>query len=157
MGKLQFLNDVVIPNKILLQEAKKRKISTTKSEADEIFGLFLEKKKVDEKDLLLDLQTKGVTKKNVKEIMFEQVILSKLMKEMFPDISASNKEVNDFYQENIELFTANGGKIVPLSEVEDKIKNMMVRVKLEKAIRNYVTEVGTKGDVVMYDLATLAQ
>ncbi len=155
MSKLQFLNDVVIPNKILLHEAEKRKIDATKSEADEIFDLFLEKKKVDKKVLLQGLQTKGVTKKDIKEIMREQVVLSKLVKEMFPDISASDKEVKDFYQENIPLFRTNDGKTVPLSEIEDKIKNMIIKVKREKAIRSYVTEVGTKGDVIMYDPATL--
>ncbi len=151
MSKLQFLNDVVIPNKILLQEAKKRNIEATKDEADKLFNLLLDKRKVEKKALLQSLKTNGVTKRDVQEIMQKQVVLSKLVQEMFPGLSVSDKEVQEFYQENIQLFTGNGGKIIPLGEVEEKIKNLMLRVKREKAIRSYVTEVGTQSNIIMYD------
>ena len=147
IDKYQFLNDEVIPAKILLQEAEKRGIKASKEEIENAFSEFVKSSK---KEFMKNIKKTGMTERKIKQLIEEQVIVSKLVQEIIPKMSVADKEIKEFYDKNIAVFTKNG-TIMPFGEVKERIKEIVLKANQEIKIREYVTKLGQQGEVVMYD------
>ena len=154
MNKIQFLNDVVIPNKLLLQEAKKKGITISSVEIEIAFNKLLQEKKISKEEFMDVIKEQEISKKETDQLIGEQVIIAKLVKQIVPELTISSKESNNFYQKNLDAFTNNKG-VMQFEEVNGKIKKMLLKIKRETKVREYVIDLAEKGNVVMYDLLFL--
>lgn len=153
MSKYQFLNDVVIPHKLLLQKAQKIGLSASTDEVEKAFSLLLEKKNVPEETFMQNIKEAGLTKKRTYQLLGEQVIVAKLLKQIISEVRVSEEEAYNFYRENSESFTSDG-KVIPFKDVEKAIIEMLAKVKQEIQVREYVTQLGQEGNVIMYEPLT---
>lgn len=148
MSELQFLNDVLIPHKLLLQKAKKNKITSSANEVDFALTLFLKQKNL---QLESFQQKTDLSENRIRKLMEEQVLISKLVKEVIPPVSITDLEARQFYDSHPDSFMAEG-KLIPLEEVKGKVKEMLFDLKLKILVRKYVIQLAEQGEVLIYNV-----
>lgn len=126
--KENFLEQL-ISEELLIQEAEKLGISSSDEEAEQIFNNILNRSALTEEEINQQLNTKGFNVKDLKDYYKRQLILTKLVNvTVFNKINISDKEIKDFYDENIDMFAAQEGQIHVshiLVETEDEAKGVL--------------------------------
>ncbi|MBU0469972.1 MAG: hypothetical protein KKA62_04600 [Nanoarchaeota archaeon] len=155
--KYLFLNDVVIPNEILLSEAQRQGLEASEKEIESALNVFLEKVNMEKKDFFEKVKKEqGLSKSDINRLMEKKVLISKIVKDIIPSEIVTEEEIEKTYQDNIKSFEVEG-EVLPLEKVKDKIEDMLMKVNKEKAVREYVMELAEKGNVVVHtEFSTLS-
>jgi hypothetical protein len=138
--KAVFLNNVVIPEEVILYQAKKEGISVSKAELNLALAENLEQAKASNPEF---------DEEKVSKIIENQLILKKAARELIeiPVISEANKLA--FYQQNIEVFMQPGAEQT-FDEVKDQIEAYLIQSQSQETIMGYVTQVGLNLDIEMH-------
>ena len=148
--KYLFLNDVVIPNEILLSEAKRKGLEASETEIESALKVFLEKVNLEKKDFLKKVKKEGgLSKSEVNRLMKKKVLISKIVKDIIPSEVVTEENIKKTYQDNIKSFEVNG-EVLPLEKVRNKIEEMLIKVNKEKAVREYVLSLAENGNIVIH-------
>ncbi len=113
----QFITKEMILNKtineeLLLQRAADLGIKVSDKEVKDHVNAILEANDIPEDDFLAQLDEAGLTLDDIYEIYKRQLVISKLIdSELLDQIEVSDQEIEGFYDNNIELFTAGEGEI----------------------------------------------
>ncbi|MEM3373863.1 MAG: peptidylprolyl isomerase [Candidatus Woesearchaeota archaeon] len=95
----------VIDEKILLQEAKKENILVTEEEINTEIQNILAYNGLSETDLINLLKERNMSINDLKNLYQYQLLITKLLnKTILSKIIVNDKEIKDYYDENIELF-----------------------------------------------------
>jgi len=107
----EFLLDVLIDNKLLLQKAAEENIVVTDIEVD--YEISRLKAQFPSEELFNQfLESQGMTMEKLREITIEQIKIKKILdQEAFTGITVTDSEIKKYYQEEIEQFTAKEGEI----------------------------------------------
>ncbi|WP_426348201.1 peptidylprolyl isomerase [Alloiococcus sp. CFN-8] len=122
--------DVLVAQEVLLKKAKEMKFEAT----DEEVQTMVEETKAtyeSEEDYQEVLKTLGFTDETVLDYFEEQIIMSKLLDDMFKDIEVSDDEVKAYYDEHKEEFTQNPGANMAHILVADEATAKEVKTKLD--------------------------
>ena len=110
--KDQTFDDLVL-ERILHQEAKKEGIVVTEKEIkEELTRVQSSYSEENYKKLLKDM---GMTENQLKEQIKTQIIYAALKEKLVADVTISEQEVQQYYQDNIDIFVEQGG--VQLSHI----------------------------------------
>ena len=122
--------DVLVAQEVLLKKAKEMNFEAS----DEEVQTMLEETKAtyeSEEDYQEVLKTLGFTDETVLDYFEEQIIMSKLLDDMFKDIEVTDDEVKAYYDEHKEEFTQNPGANMAHILVEDEATAKEVKEKLD--------------------------
>jgi len=112
VSKETFLNKSYIPQILLLQEAKKNRIEITNEEVQEQIDLLLLQNKLTLEEFEGQLAEDNLKLEDIKELFKTRLIISELMNTTIgSELEVTDTEVQQYYQNNIEEFTAQEGQI----------------------------------------------
>jgi len=96
----------MIIEKLLVQEAEKKGISVSNAEVDAYIETILSENKMTEDDLMQNLEENGMTLEDLKKSFRDQITIQTLLDTtVLLDLEVDDKDVEDYYNENIEQFT----------------------------------------------------
>lgn len=138
LSKIQLLENALIPQMILVQEAKKEGIEVTDEEVTEFVDSEMTKimESMPEEELLAQLDSMGVTLEDLKAdnaIAYRtQLYIQRLLeKSVWSGIEMSDKEIKDYYDNNIAQFKS--GEQVKAShilvETKAEAENILKQLK----------------------------
>tara|TARA_Y100000310_G_scaffold315482_1_gene366067 strand:- start:15297 stop:17000 length:1704 start_codon:yes stop_codon:yes gene_type:complete len=133
ISKEDFLNQSLIPEKILLQEAGKKGIKVDEQEFQEGLQGFLLENGLTEEQLKSSLKENNVDFDDFLENFRVRLIITKLLeKDVSSQIKINDFEIVDYYENNRGMFTAQPGQIRArhiLVETEDSAKELLEELK----------------------------
>ena len=113
---------------LLLQEARKNNVPLEKREIEEAIEELLFMMNTNKQELESELIEAGFSMNYLQEYYAKQILIGKLLNEkVLNEISVEEKEINDFYQNNLEIYEAREGEIRArhiLVNEEEKIKEI---------------------------------
>lgn len=130
----------IIVRELLVQEAENKNVAISDERKDELFNEQIEniknQNKMTEDDLLNALKQQGISSlDSFKEIFLSQnekaILISELQKSIIDPITVSDKEVKDYYDENMDKYT-NKEQVTAshiLVEEEDTAKEVLKKLK----------------------------
>lgn len=145
-----FLNDVLIPETLLVQEAKRLDFEVSKKDIAKILSLFTSQNGLTEEAFFETMKERGLKKRTVKRFIEEQAIIAKLLSGVILDGKVSEQEALDFYLKNSKDIKDEAGKLLSFEESKERIGIMLLNVNRELAIRKYVTQLAGAGTVLLY-------
>jgi len=95
----------MIDEHLLLSKAEELGIVVTEEEIEASINNILVQNNLDMNQLIQNLEIQGLTLEALKELFEKQIMINKLLtEEIFVGIEVSDEEVNQYYEENLELF-----------------------------------------------------
>jgi parvulin-like peptidyl-prolyl isomerase len=95
----QVLN-LTITDKLLLQEAARKGISTSSTEVNSLINEIMVQNNIDENALKTDLNAKNISYDYLLEMYKNTLTINKLINESFSNLTLSDEELQAFYDEN---------------------------------------------------------
>ena len=121
LTKERFLEDSLIPYKLLLQEASKRGITAGQDEVNNMVSQVLETSGMTQEEFNEQLRMQNVTYEEFMVQTREQIVITKLLNESISSVNITDSEVKEFYDSNKELFQTGNNTYQPFSEAKDRI------------------------------------
>ncbi len=152
LSRLQLLEDAMIPQLLLVQEAKEQGVEVSDEEVEEFIDAEMEKvmQALPEEQLQAELDKLGVTIDDLKydnKIAYRtQLYIERLLdKVVWSDIEVSEKEITDYYENNPEMFMT--GEQVRAShilvETEEEAEDMLKYLEQGKDFAELAGEYST--------------
>jgi thiol-disulfide isomerase/thioredoxin len=135
LTEMKFLNDTLIPQKILLQEAAKQSITVTDSEIEEMIASIISMSGITKEDLESQLKQQNMTYEDFKQMSKEQLIITKLLNATVPIMKVTDQEAKDFYNSNKDLFATSNTTFTKFEEVKAKIIEYLANQKFMEQVR----------------------
>lgn len=142
LSKMQLLENALIPQMVLVQEAKKEGIEVTDEEVTEFVDSEMAKimESMPEEQLLAQLNSMGVTLEDLKsdnEVAYRtQLYIQRLLeKSVWSGIEVSDKEVQDYYDNNIVQF-----------KTEEQVKASHILVETESEAEKILSQLKSGSD-----------
>jgi len=92
--------NLTITDKLLLQEAAKKGITTSNEEVSNLINEIMSQNNINEEELKKDLALKNVSYEFLVGVYKNTLTINKLVDSYFSNITVSDKEVREFYNEN---------------------------------------------------------
>ncbi len=110
--KEDFLNQSLVPEKILLQEAGKKGVKVSEQELQDGLREFLIENTMTEEQLRSKLESDGVDFESFRDNFKTRLIITKLLdEEVVSQIKINDFEIIDYYESNSDKFIAKPGQI----------------------------------------------
>lgn len=132
--------DELVTEKLLLQEAKKRKIDVSRAEANEEYRLILDLNGLTEDGLREQLGSNGVTLEYFQEYFRRNFIISKLVDSIVEEVVISDEEINFFYVQNLAEFES---RDIPLDEAREDIRTYLAQTNAQTAFEDLLNTLRT--------------
>lgn len=133
--------DTMITNDLIMQEAKKEKVTVTKEEIDTQLSQITENLKASGQDLDSALAARGMSKSDLDYQLRLQILVQKMAGK---DIKVEDKEIEDYFKAN----TASYPKNQKLDDtLKTQIKKDLESSKLNEAIQTWVTNLKTNAKI----------
>ncbi len=111
---------------LLLQEAEKEGLTATDQEVEDLINSILEESNMSYDDFVSRLASQGISIDYVRSVYKNQMIIDKVLNQtVFKGIEVSEQEIENYYEENKDLFTG--------TPDQAKVRHILV------AIDNYTT------------------
>lgn len=123
--------DSLITKTLILQEAKKQKVSVTDEEVNKEISQIEETVKSQGQNLDQLLIAQGMTKNDLIEQIRTQKLVEKIVGK---DIKITDEEIKNYFEENKSSFP----KDKKLEEVEEDIKKQLEQEKLSEKIQTWI-------------------
>jgi len=149
MSKSGYLNSSMIPQVLLLQEARKQGISydraATQTRLDEMLV---------QNEITIDVITKAIEEKNITmdtylDILSKKLAIADLLNRTMPYAEPTDKDIEIFYNENKGLLFTQEGKTVPLSEVKEAIAQALQSQQQKAAIDELLNKLRADAKIVI--------
>lgn len=135
--------DVLITKTLISQEASKRNIIVSNKDIDEETKRIENSLKKQGQDLNTLLSSQGMSRAEFTEQIKIQVLVKKLLADK---IKITDKEVNDYYQKNIDSLP----KDIEEKKLKEEIKSQLEQQKLSQESNTFVTDLRSKAKINYY-------
>jgi parvulin-like peptidyl-prolyl isomerase len=132
--------DNLITNTLILQEAKKEKVTVTSQEISDQINKISDNLKTSGQDLDSALAAQGMTRKDLEDQVKLQLLVQKMAGK---DITVSDQEISDYFKTN----SASYPKGTKLADVKDEISSTLKDQKLNDAITTWIQNIKTKAKI----------
>lgn len=140
--KESFLNESIIPQRLVLQEANKNGITTTDAEVELLFNDFLEERGVSLEEFEESLNEQGIGIEEVKTSFRDNIIITKLINQtLFSGIEVTESEIRKFYAEHDEL------ENISYDIIKESIRNQLIYSKQSRALETYLEQLRKDADI----------
>lgn len=142
----QFLNESIIPQKLLLQAAVKSNIVLSDKQVDEVVNALLEANGLTQKDLETELKGQGLTIADFKETYRTRLTIASYLNEtIFSDIKITDKEIKDSYASGpFAQFN------LSIKEATPYIQSQLLETKQEKALNEHIALLRSQSSIEIY-------
>jgi len=147
ISKEQFLEQTIIPQKLMLQEAKKQGHQVTQEELDKEMEFFMKNAGMDEAQLNEKLAESGVNKDELVEAMENRILLMKYMNKQLEGIAVTEEEIVGFYQQNQAQIVAQYGEQGTIQQLAPLIQQQLLAQKQQNAVISMVTELKNNANI----------
>jgi parvulin-like peptidyl-prolyl isomerase len=149
--KAQFLNETVIPQALVLQEADRRGIEVTEEEIQAFVQGVLAAQNMSEEALDAQLEANGLTRAGFMDMVEKRLRLNRLLEKDLPPPEATEEEIASFFEINRGYFTATYGNIT-LQDARDGIRQYLILQKQQLAIQEYVARLRANATIIVGEL-----
>ncbi len=148
--KLLVTNEDILDEKIteilLLQEAEKQDITSTKEEATETINEAIKESEMSEEEFKERLVSLGVSRSYLDDYYRKQLIISKLLNEtLFKKIIISDSEIEQFYENN-ELALQD----ITFEDSKEDIEELLLSEKKKSAYLAYLNQLKARADIEIF-------
>jgi foldase protein PrsA len=132
--------DNLVTNSLILQEAKKEKITVSQTDINAQLTKITDSLKSSGQDLNTALAAQGMTKQD----LLDQIKLQLLVQKMAgKDITVSDTEISDYYKQNQSSYPKN----TKLEDVKDQIKSDLQSQKLNQSVSSWIANLKSKAKI----------
>lgn len=145
----RYVLDKLIREKIIRQKAGSLGVNVREEEITERLEIIIQKtEEVDNrKELMERLKKDRRTLDDLKEEIHNKLLREKLREEVLGNVSISEGEISDYYDENRDSFRDKDGEIRALSEVKDHIREKLRTDRKDLLWRKWLKEAIKTADV----------
>lgn len=136
--------DNLITNSLVLQEAKKEKVTVSQSEIDGQINKITDNLKASGQDLNSALAAQGMTKADLTDQVKLQLLVQKMAGK---DITVTDQEISDYFKQNQSTYPK-GQKLD--QTLKDQIKSDLTQQKTNAAIQTWLANLKTKAKINYY-------
>lgn len=141
-----FLNQSMIPEVLLLQEAKKQNIKVSRSETEQFISDFLAQSDMTKEEFEEQIKAQGMDYDGFVDFYSERLTVVKLLNRTVGVPEVTDEELRQFYDDNMASFSA-GNQTFDYEDIKDQIKTLLVNQKQQEEIANYMAELRDKADI----------
>jgi|GEM_PF-4931796 len=135
--KLQFLNDTIIPQTLILQEAAKRGITTDEEEMQRTLQDILSSNGMTLEQFKAKLSTAGLTDADLQRLLEKRIIINKVLNATLEPPTVTDEEVRAFFEANKGYLVSTYGNIT-LAAAAPSIRSYLFTQKNLLALQQYV-------------------
>ncbi len=132
MTKDIFLENSLISEELLMQEAEKEGISADDREVEFYINNLIASIGITENEFILDLESQGLSLEDIKEAYMRKITIAKLLEDKISsNIIITDKEIREYYENNKEYYSAKQGQIRVshiLVKTEDEAKAALKKI-----------------------------
>jgi parvulin-like peptidyl-prolyl isomerase len=141
----------IIIQRLLLEEADKRGITSDKEEVETMIGISLAMQGATLDDLKENLVLLEMDYDKFINQYIDHLKIIKLSKELVGPVEVSESEALAFYQENDQLFQQPDGSTISFDDVKTEIKEFLKQNSEEEVFGRYMIDLRENADVEIYD------
>ena len=146
--KERFLEETLISEVVILQQAKNDGIEVTEQEIETFLKESREQNGMSEEDFNQNLQNQGLELTELKDYLYKQLVSFKLLNStIFKEIEVTEQEIETIYQSNKEIFDMQNQTY---GDVKKDIENMLLTEKQTTATRLYIDGLIATADIEIY-------
>ena len=138
--------ELLMTNEIIRQEAAAQKIELTDEELDAEYKEYAEFYGGEEA-LLESLATFNMTKDDIINDITTYLLTVKLIKK---DITLTDEEIQDYYEENKDSYTTEDGKQLAFEDVKADVKEALLEERIDAEYSTWLDEKFEQYDVKTY-------
>lgn len=148
ISKKEFLNNIIIPQVLILQESKKLGINVSDKEVNTEFQNYKESSRRSEQEFNEYIKNLGLDQKTAKELIKEALILEKTSNAIVPeDPKISDEEIKKFYDLNKDYFTKINSN---LQDAREFIKEEITSEKKQDKLDQYLLKTAAEKKITIY-------
>lgn len=133
--------DNLVTNSLVLQEAKKEKVTVTEAEITAQINKITDNLKSSGQDLDSALAAQGMTKADLHDQVKLQLLVQKMAGK---DITVSDQEISDYFKQNQSTYPK-GQKLD--QTLKDQIKDTLTQQKTTDAIQTWIASLKSKAKI----------
>ena len=144
-----YVLEKLIEEELILQKAESRGIEVKDREIETRLSTIIDRtKEVTNKEELIErLKKDQRTLDDLKEEIRRKLFREKLRQEIVGGTKVSKSEIHNYYEENRDSFRGNDGKVKPLSEVKDHIRETLKMDKKEELWQKWLTKAKKEAEI----------
>ncbi|HWA52469.1 MAG TPA: SurA N-terminal domain-containing protein [Patescibacteria group bacterium] len=136
----QSVLDNLVTNDLILQEAKKEKVTVTQSEINDQITQITDNLKSQGEDLNTALAAQGMTQKDLQDQVKLQLLVQKMAGK---SVTVSDQEISDYFNQNKSTYP----KGATLASEQADIKNTLQQQKLQQAESTFIDGLKSKAKI----------
>jgi len=142
---MQLINDSLVPQLLLLQDAAKRGIIVSDQELNDYIVQALKSGGTTQQDLEKNLAKAGITFEDFSRFVRTQLTIEALKKQLIDEakLSLSETELNAFYEKNKNQLPAN----ISIDDAKKLIVDFLSKQKQDEYVIQYVAKLRSTADV----------
>lgn len=142
----------LVSQELLVQETENRDIEATDEEVNETLTSLAEQNGLaSSEEFLAALKEQGLSEEEVKEQVATQVKVDKLIAEESGEAEASEKELQEFYEQmQAQQKEMGGEELPPFEDIETELEAQLVQQKENEAVQALVAELREGADVTIH-------
>ena len=144
-----YVLDIMIEEKLIIQKAEARGINITEAEINSRLETIInETKEVSNREELLErLQKDRRNLHDLKEEIYRKLIREKLKEMVTKDVTIKADEVASYYEKNRDSFRGKDGEVKPLSRVRDHVRERLKEDRREEFWRKWLEKTKERADI----------
>lgn len=144
-----YVLEKLIEEELILQKAESRGIEVKEREIENRLTTIINRtKEVSNKEELSEkLEKDQRTLEDLKEEIRRKLVREKLRSEIVGKVKVSESEVRNYYEKNRDSFRGNDGKVKPLPEVKDHIRETLKMDKKEELWQNWLRKAKKEAEI----------
>ena len=146
--ELQFLNDTIIPQTLILQEAKKRGLTASEEDMQQALQDILAANGVTLEQFKAKLDSFGLPDADFQRLLEKRVIINKLLNDTLDRQIVTEEEVKAFFEINRAYFTSTYGNIT-VQDAAPSIKAYLETQKNLLAMQQYVDSLRANASIII--------
>lgn len=147
-SEFRFLNETVIPQMLIIQEAAKRGITASDDEINRVMQEILSTQNFTEEQLTMRLQEMGLDQDHLRAMITKRILISKTLNATVPPQTVNEEEIKTFFETNRDYFGSTYGNITA-EDAHDPIKSYLLSQKEQAALQQYVDSLRANATIII--------
>ena len=146
----KYVLDQLITQNLRAQQIEKMGITVPDDEVQtEIDNIIENNKQFKDEKALEDYlkNNQNMTMDNLESMIRDNLKVQKLKEEVSKDVSVSEEEIQEFYNNNKESYKDDEGNVKPLEEVREQITNSLMNQKQNESYNNWLEKVKESAEI----------
>ena len=154
ISKMQFLNETLIPQVLILQEGDKKEIVTSDEEVTFVIQDILTTQNLTAEQLQTQLQQFNLHDEQFKDMIKKRIVIAKVLNVSLPQAVVSDEEVKAFFDTNKEPIISMYGNVT-FVEVQEGIKQYIITQKQQEILQQYVISLRANAKITINEDAVI--